>query len=463
MARPVTAPASGRALKATRVPVFAASERKAGRRKAQLKGGGVKSIDETHEQSTGGRGGVGPTKSAQPPRKPAATVREHCGRLLAEAQANPEARISMEEWASISNALESAASRLVEMEKSLHGGAAAQTEPRVRRPSGLYHTRMTHTGPHARSLASVLSQPRGATRNVSEWLTLAQNDNKILVSLDTDSGSQGGLPLTLAETGHARAGNAAKSWRDKEIPDFKQVWNGMCAGDNAVRALQGQATVDRIEGVRKKPPPRNKTNLPTERQFLPGHFQYHGCKDSLTGMRSVMQTRRIPPSSLDLQFLKSLEAQSNHPVSTAVHAQFPAHKDLLNEATKQIKEECLVSFTPRGHEKVFADKFWMCMKGEGDKTHSAVSRSKTEIAEGTGNQPLCLRGKKAPGQPATGSEARAMQELLEGTVGVGLGNALLRDERVHIEYDGRHGGAQPKTDVEPSRRSFRDGLYKAYR
>ena len=180
-------------------------------------------------------------------------------------------------------------------------------------------------------------------------------------------------------------------------------------------------------------------------------------------MRSVMQTRRIPPSSLDLQFLKSLEAQSNHPVSTAVHAQFPAHKDLLNEATKQIKEECLVSFTPRGHEKVFADKFWMCMKGEGDKTHSAVSRSKTEIAEGTGNQPLCLRGKKAPGQPATGSEARAMQELLEGTVGVGLGNALLRDERVHIEYDGRHGGAQPKTDVEPSRRSFRDGLYKAYR
>ena len=463
MARPVTAPASGRALKATRVPVFAASERKAGGRKAQLKGGGVKSIDETHEQSTGGRGGVGSTKSAQPPRTPAATVREHCGRLLAEAQANPEARISMEEWASISNALESAASRLVEMEKSLHGGAAAQTEPRVRRPSGLYHTRMMHTGPHARSLASVLSQPRGAIRNVSEWLTLAQNDNKILVSLDTDSGSQGGLPLTLAETGHARAGNAAKSWRDKEIPDFKQVWNGMCAGDNAVRALQGQATVDRIEGVRKKPPPRNKTNLPTERQFLPGHFQYHGCKDSLTGMRSVMQTRRIPPSSLDLQFLKSLEAQSNHPVSTAVHAQFPAHKDLLNEATKQIKEECLVSFTPRGHEKVFADKFWMCMKGEGDKTHSAVSRSKTEIAEGTGNQPLCLRGKKAPGQPATGSEARAMQELLEGTVGVGLGNALLRDERVHIEYDGRHGGAQPKTDVEPSRRSFRDGLYKAYR
>ena len=463
MARPVTAPASGRALKATRVPVFAASERKAGGRKAQLKGGGVKSIDETHEQSTGGRGGVGSTKSAQPPRTPAATVREHCGRLLAEAQANPEARISMEEWASISNALESAASRLVEMEKSLHGGAAAQTEPRVRRPSGLYHTRMMHTGPHARSLASVLSQPRGATRNVSEWLTLAQNDNKILVSLDTDSGSQGGLPLTLAETGHARAGNAAKTWRDKEIPDFKQVWNGMCAGDNAVRALQGQATVDRIEGVRKKPPPRNKTNLPTERQFLPGHFQYHGCKDSLTGMRSVMQTRRIPPSSLDLQFLKSLEAQSNHPVSTAVHAQFPAHKDLLNEATKQIKEECLVNFTPRGHEKVFADKFWMCMKGEGDKTHSAVSRSKTEIAEGTGNQPLCLRGKKAPGQPATGSEARAMQELLEGTVGVGLGNALLRDERVHIEYDGRHGGAQPKTDVEPSRRSFRDGLYKAYR
>ena len=271
-----------------------------------------------------------------------------------------------------------------------------------------------HTGPHARSLASVLSQPRGAIRNVSEWLTQAQNDNKILVSLDTDSGTQSGLPLTLAETGHARAGNDAKSWRDKDIPDFKQVWNGMCAGDNAVRALQGQATVDRIEGVRKKPPPRDKTNL-------------------------------------------------NHPVSTAVHAQFPAHKDLLNEATKQIKEECLVNFTPRGHEKVFADKCWMCLKGEGDKTHSAVSRSKTEIAEGTGNQPLCLRGKKAPGQPATGSEARAMQELLEGTVGVGLGNALLRDERVHIEYDGRHGGAQPKTDVEPSRRSFRDGLYKAYR
>ena len=149
----------------------------------------------------------------------------------------------MEEWASISNALESAASRLVEMEKSLHGGAAAQTEPRARRPSGLYHTRtLMHTGPHARSLASVLSQPRGAIRNVSEWLTQAQNDNKILVSLDTDSGTQSGLPLTLAETGHARAGNDAKSWRDKEIPDFKQVWNGMCAGDNAVRALQGQAT-----------------------------------------------------------------------------------------------------------------------------------------------------------------------------------------------------------------------------
>ena len=460
MARPVTAPASGRALKATRVPVFAASERKAGGRKAQLKGGGVKSIDETHEQSTGGRGGVGSTKSAQPPRTPAATVREHCGRLLAEAQANPEAGISMEEWASISNALESAASRLVEMEKSLHGGAAAQTEPRVTRPSGLYHTRMTHTGPHARSLASVLSQPRGAIHKVSEWLTLAQNDNKILVSLDTDSGTQSGLPLTLAETGQARVGNAAKSWRDKEIPDFKQVWKGMCAGDNAVRALQGQATVDRIEGVRKKPPARDKTNLPTERQFLPGKFQYHGCKDSLTGTRVVMQTRRIPPSSLDLFFLKSLEAQSNRSVSTAMHAQFPAHKDLLNEATKQIKEECRVNVrecTPRGHEKVFADKFWMCLKGEGDKPHSAVSRSKTEIGEGTANQPLYLRGKKA------GSEVRAMQELLERTVGVGLGNVLLRDERVHIEYDGRHGGAQPKTDVEPSRRSFRDGLYKAYR
>ena len=146
-----------------------------------------------------------------------------------------------------------------------------------------------------------------------------------------------------------------------------------------------------------------------------------------------MQTRRIPPSSLDLQFLKSLEAQSNHPVSTAVHAQFPAHKDLLNEATKQIKEECLVSFTPRGHEKVFADKFWMCMKGEGDKTHSAVSRSKTEIAEGTGNQPLCLRGKKAPGQPATERDALPAVGLASDHAGdvAKVPQLSLRNDRLH--------------------------------